>query len=35
VERKQVEGELPFYPFVLLIFPSGIRSHLDFPCLWC
>jgi hypothetical protein len=20
--------------FVLLIFPSGIRSHLDFPCSW-
>jgi hypothetical protein len=34
VERKQVEGELPFRSFVLLIFPSGIRSLLDFPCSW-
>jgi predicted nucleic acid-binding Zn-ribbon protein len=34
VERKQVEGELPFRRFVLLIFPSGVRSLLDFLCLW-
>jgi chromosome segregation ATPase len=29
-ERKQVEGELPLRSLVLLIFPSGIRSLLDF-----
>jgi chromosome segregation ATPase len=34
VERKQVEGELTFRHFVLLIFPSGVRSLLDFLCLW-
>jgi chromosome segregation ATPase len=34
VERKQVEGELTFHCFVLLIFPSGIRSLLDFLCSW-
>jgi hypothetical protein len=34
VERKQVEGELPFRSFVLLIFPSGVCSLLDFLCLW-
>jgi hypothetical protein len=34
VERKQVEGELPFHHFVLLIFPSGVRSLLDFLCSW-
>jgi hypothetical protein len=33
-ERKQVEGELPLRSFVLLIFPSGVRSLLDFLCLW-
>jgi chromosome segregation ATPase len=32
VERKQVEGELPFRSFVLLTFPSGVRSLLDFLC---
>jgi hypothetical protein len=31
VEKKHVEGKSSFY----LIFPSGIRSHLDFPCSWC
>jgi multidrug efflux pump subunit AcrA (membrane-fusion protein) len=35
VKRKHVEGELPFCSFVLLIFPSGVRSLLDFPCSWC
>jgi hypothetical protein len=34
-ERKQVEGELPLRSFVLLIFPSGARSLLDFLCSWC
>jgi hypothetical protein len=34
VERKQVEGELTFRRFVLLIFPSGVRSLLDFLCSW-
>jgi hypothetical protein len=34
VERKQVEGELTFRRFVLLIFPSGVRSPLDFLCSW-
>jgi chromosome segregation ATPase len=34
VERKQVEGELTFRCFVLLIFPSGVRSLLDFLCSW-
>jgi hypothetical protein len=34
VEKKQVEGEFVFLLFVLLIFPSGIRSHLDLPCSW-
>jgi predicted nucleic acid-binding Zn-ribbon protein len=34
VERKQVEGELTFRRFVLLIFPSGARSLLDFLCSW-
>jgi hypothetical protein len=34
VEKKQVEGEFVFLFFVLLIFPSGIRSHLDLPCSW-
>jgi hypothetical protein len=33
-ERKQVEGEPPFRSFVLLIFPSGIRSVFEFPCSW-
>jgi hypothetical protein len=33
-ERKQVEGESPLRSFVLLIFPSGIRSLLDFLCSW-
>jgi hypothetical protein len=33
-ERKQVEGELPLRSFVLLIFPLGVRSHLDFLCSW-
>jgi hypothetical protein len=33
-ERKQVEGEPPLCSFVLLIFPSGIRSLLEFPCPW-
>jgi capsule polysaccharide export protein KpsE/RkpR len=33
-ERKQVEGESPLRSFVLLIFPSGIRSFLDFLCSW-
>jgi hypothetical protein len=32
VERKQVEGKLSFCSFVLLIFPSGVRSPLDFFC---
>jgi chromosome segregation ATPase len=32
VERKQVDGELTFCRFVLLIFPSGVRSLLDFLC---
>jgi hypothetical protein len=34
VERKQVEGELPSRSFVLLIFPSGVCSLLDFLCSW-
>jgi hypothetical protein len=41
VEKKQVEGKLVFIRFlfadlfsVSLIFPSGIRSHLDLPCSW-
>jgi hypothetical protein len=34
VEKKQVEGELTFRSFVLLIFPSGVRSLLDFLCSW-
>jgi hypothetical protein len=41
VEKKQVEGKFAFVRFsfvdsfcVLLIFPSGIRSHLDLPCSW-
>jgi hypothetical protein len=34
VERKQVEGELTFRRFVLLIFPLGVRSLLDFLCSW-
>jgi hypothetical protein len=34
VERKQVEGELLFRSFVLLIFPSGVCSLLDFLCTW-
>jgi hypothetical protein len=34
VERKQVEGELPFRSFVLLILPSGVRFLLDFLCSW-
>jgi chromosome segregation ATPase len=34
VERKQVERELTFRRFVLLIFPSGVRSLLDFHCSW-
>jgi hypothetical protein len=34
VERKQVEGELTFHSFVLLIFPLGVRSLLDFLCSW-
>jgi hypothetical protein len=33
-EKKQVQGEYVFLFFVLLIFPSGIRSHLDLPCSW-
>jgi hypothetical protein len=33
-ERKQVEGKLLFCFFVLLIFPSGVRSPLDFFCSW-
>jgi predicted nucleic acid-binding Zn-ribbon protein len=33
-ERKQVEGELPLRSFVLLIFPSGVCSLLDFLCSW-
>jgi hypothetical protein len=33
-ERKQVEGELMFCRFVLLIFPSGVRSLFDFLCSW-
>jgi uncharacterized coiled-coil protein SlyX len=33
-ERKQVEGESPLRSFVLLIFPSGVRSPLDFLCSW-
>jgi hypothetical protein len=33
-ERKQVEGELPLRSFLLLIFPSGVRSLLDFLCSW-
>jgi hypothetical protein len=31
---KQVEGELPFRSFVLLTFPSGVCSLLDFLCSW-
>jgi hypothetical protein len=41
VEKKQVEGKFAFVrfsfvdsSFVLLIFPLGIRSHLDLPCSW-
>jgi hypothetical protein len=34
VERKQVEGESKFRCFVLLIFPPGVRSLLDFLCSW-
>jgi hypothetical protein len=34
VERKQVEGELPFRSFILLTFPSGVRPLLDFLCSW-
>jgi hypothetical protein len=34
VERKQVGGELPFRSFVLLIFPTGVCSLLDFLCSW-
>jgi hypothetical protein len=41
VEKKQVEGKLVLIRFlftdsfsVLLIFPSGIRSHLDLPHSW-
>jgi hypothetical protein len=41
VEKKQVEGKFAFLRFlfadsffVLLIFPSGIRSRLDLPCSW-
>jgi hypothetical protein len=34
VERKLVEGELTFRCFVLLIFPSGVHSLLDFLCSW-
>jgi hypothetical protein len=34
VERKQVEGELPFRSFVLLTFPSGVHPLLDFLCSW-
>jgi hypothetical protein len=34
VERKHVVGELPFRRFVLLIFPSGVCSLLDFLCSW-
>jgi hypothetical protein len=34
VERKQVEGELAFRRFVLLIFPSWVRSLLDFLRSW-
>jgi chromosome segregation ATPase len=30
VEKKQVEGKLPLRFFVLLIFPSGVRSPSDF-----
>jgi uncharacterized coiled-coil protein SlyX len=33
-ERKQVECVLPLRSFVLLIFPSGVRSLLDFLCSW-
>jgi hypothetical protein len=33
-ERKQVEGELPLHSFILLIFPSGVRSLLDFLRSW-
>jgi hypothetical protein len=33
-ERKEVEGESPLRSFILLIFPSGIRSLLDFLCPW-
>jgi myosin heavy subunit len=33
-ERKQVEGESPLRSFVSLIFPSGIRSLLEFSCSW-
>jgi chromosome segregation ATPase len=32
VEKKQVEGELPLHFFVLLIFPSWVRSPSDFLC---
>jgi hypothetical protein len=30
VEKKQVEGKLPLCFFVLLFFPSGVRSPSDF-----
>jgi phage-related minor tail protein len=39
VEKKKAEGKFVFVwfsfvdsLFILLIFPSGIRSHLDLPC---
>jgi hypothetical protein len=41
VEKKQVEGKFAFVQIsfvdsfsILLIFPSGIRSHLDLPFSW-
>jgi hypothetical protein len=34
VERKQVQSELTFRRFVLLIFPSGVRSLIDVLCSW-
>jgi hypothetical protein len=33
VEKKQVEGESPLRFFVLVVFPSGVRSPFDFFCL--
>jgi hypothetical protein len=33
-ERKKVEGESLLCSFVLFIFPSGIRSLLEFSCSW-